>query len=102
MAYAQKMSDWVRIIDSPVVQVRWQTDPASTWGAGPSIAFKSEQDVKVRYVATIETDSLGYPSSRVTEKVSDTIAVSKTDGAVVQLGARQGLVIKSVSGTVIR
>jgi len=71
-----------------VVRVRWQTDAASIWGAAPSIEFKSEQDVKVRYFATIEKDGGGYPQW-VTDKVSNTISVSKSVGAVVQMGGAE-------------
>jgi hypothetical protein len=102
-ASAGNMSAWTKISDNPSVQVCWETDPAGFFGGGPKIVFKSNQDVNVRYLATVEYDGGGYPSKRITKTTSGTTSVSRITGAVIAMGGTgQALVIKAVSGAIVK
>ena len=100
MAVAQDWSDWQLVSSDPLVQVRWQKAEA-VYSSGRFVQFKSDQDVTVRYVATIEKKTIegGYVH-RVTDRVSGTIRVPRNAGGEALVS--EAILVKDVTGSIVK
>lgn len=91
-AAGENWSGWQEVASNPLVQARWDQNFV-IWGSA-MIQFKADEDVRVRYVATIEKQD------HTTDRVSGTTAVSRIGGGTAGVGDR--VRIQGVTATVIK